>query len=67
MSQKVRADRFQVPLGSAGESTDGLEVLLSAPTLWEGRESHIDNLSSSHFDVEAGSWGTSTRERCNKR
>lgn len=56
MGQKVRADRFQVPLGSAGQSADGLEILLSAPTRREGWESHIDDLGRSHFDVEAGNF-----------
>lgn len=49
MSQEIRADRLQVPLGSAGQGTNGLEVLLGAPAPGYKGEGSVNGLHSNHF------------------
>lgn len=53
MSQEVRTDRLQVPLSSAGQSANRLEVLLGAPAPGHERESSVNRLHSNH--CESGS------------
>jgi hypothetical protein len=51
VSQEVRANGLHVALGGTGESTDDLEILLTSPTLRQGREGNVDNLGRSHCGV----------------
>jgi hypothetical protein len=51
VSQEVRANGLHVALGSTGESTDDLEILLTSPALRQGREGDVDNLRGSHYGM----------------
>ena len=50
MGQEVRANGLQVPLGSAGQSTNGLEVLLSTPAPGDEGKGCVNSLHSNHCD-----------------
>lgn len=51
VSQEVRANRLQVPLGGSGQSTNRLEVLVSTPALRQGGQGHFDSLHSGHCGI----------------
>lgn len=63
MSQKVRANGLKSALGSAGQSADGLEILLSGPASGEGRQSNVDNLCRGHFSQSVAVWASTEAEK----